>query len=97
MAVSPALPVLWRTKLRSTIPGVDHERQVAHCVESGLTKGLRYPADPPTIEEIGLNATAPSCHGIERRPQPFAQPGRGKACAGFLSASRQASTAGVAT
>lgn len=30
------LPVLWRTKLRSTVPGIDHGEQVAHCVDSGL-------------------------------------------------------------
>jgi hypothetical protein len=29
-------PVLWRAKLRSTVPGVDHARQVAHCVTRGL-------------------------------------------------------------
>ncbi len=79
-----------RRRSPATMPGF-------HAGRPPRIKGLRYPADPPTIEEIGLNATAPSCHGIERRPQPFAQPGRGKACAGFLSASRQASTAGVAT
>src|SRR5690348_13847830 len=32
------LPVVWRTKLRSTRPEppVDHAEQVAHCVRSGL-------------------------------------------------------------
>lgn len=30
------LPVLWRTKLRSTISGVDHAQQVKHCVDRSL-------------------------------------------------------------
>ena len=30
------LPVLWRTKLRSSVPGIDHGEQVAHCVDRGL-------------------------------------------------------------
>jgi hypothetical protein len=30
------LPVLWRTKLRSTVPDIDHAEQVAHCVDGGL-------------------------------------------------------------
>lgn len=29
-------PILWRTKLRSTVPDIDHAEQVAHCVDSGL-------------------------------------------------------------
>ena len=28
-------PILWRTKLRSTVPDIDHAEQVAHCVDSG--------------------------------------------------------------
>jgi hypothetical protein len=31
-----SLPMVWWTKLRSTLPGVDHTAQVAHCVEGGL-------------------------------------------------------------
>lgn len=35
--VKPApLPVLWRTKLRSTVPGIDHAAQVQHCLDRGL-------------------------------------------------------------
>lgn len=30
------LPTVWRTKLRSTVPRVNHTAQVAHCVEGGL-------------------------------------------------------------
>jgi hypothetical protein len=30
------LPVLWLTKLRSTLPGVDHTQQVEHCLMHGL-------------------------------------------------------------
>lgn len=29
-------PTLWRTKLRSTVPGVDHAAQVAHCLDHEL-------------------------------------------------------------
>lgn len=57
------LPVLWRTKLRSTVPGIDHERQVAHCVDGGLVGiGWRLDQVPDgasldlvtkTIEELG--------------------------------------------
>jgi len=30
------LSLLWRTKLRSTVPGIDHAEQVAHCLDRGL-------------------------------------------------------------
>jgi hypothetical protein len=52
-------PVLWRTKLRSTVPGVDHAEQVAHCVDGALI-GIGWRMDwlPPnpalaiTVAEI---------------------------------------------
>ncbi len=34
--IADDLPVLWRTKLRSTVPGIDHAEQVAHCLHRGL-------------------------------------------------------------
>jgi len=44
---SPDLPVLWRTKLRSTLAGIDHAEQVAHCVDSGLI-GIGWRIDEMT-------------------------------------------------
>ncbi len=35
-AARDPLPALWRTKLRSTLPGVDHAAQVDHCVRGRL-------------------------------------------------------------
>jgi hypothetical protein len=29
-------PIIWRTKLRSLKPGVDHAKQVAYCIDGGL-------------------------------------------------------------
>jgi hypothetical protein len=34
-AKAPEPPIIWRTKLRSLKPGVDHARQVAYCLEGG--------------------------------------------------------------
>lgn len=44
------LPTVWRTKLRSTVPGVDHGAQVQHCLDRQLV-GIGWcidelPADP---------------------------------------------------
>jgi hypothetical protein len=36
LPAASALPVLWRTKLRSTLRGIDHAEQVAHCLENNL-------------------------------------------------------------
>lgn len=38
------LPVLWRTKLRSTVPGIDHAAQVQHCLDRGLV-GIGWRVD----------------------------------------------------
>jgi hypothetical protein len=29
-------PIIWRTKLRSLKPGVDHEKQVSYCIDRGV-------------------------------------------------------------
>jgi hypothetical protein len=41
---------LWRTKLRSTVPGIDHTEQVDHCLEHGLI-GIGW-----RIDELGDGA-----------------------------------------
>lgn len=49
------LPVLWRTKLRSTLPGVDHSEQVEHCLDRqliGIGWGVPDLADGAPIEEV---------------------------------------------
>ncbi len=37
VASNPTLdpPIIWRTKLRSLKPGVDHAKQVAYCIDGG--------------------------------------------------------------
>lgn len=35
-AQGSALPTVWRTKLRSTVPGIDHASQVQHCLDCNL-------------------------------------------------------------
>lgn len=48
-ATEPKLPTLWRTKLRSTLPGVDHSAQERHCRERKLI-GIGWRMDwlPPS-------------------------------------------------
>ncbi len=53
----PELPILWRTKLRSTRPDppVVHSEQVAHCVRSGLIGigwGLQELPDGAPLEDV---------------------------------------------
>ena len=42
-------PVIWRTKLRSTVEGVDHAMQVQHCLDSGLI-GIGWRMDEMSSE-----------------------------------------------
>lgn len=48
MTEHPPLPTLWRTKLRSTIPGIDHSAQVRHCLDGGIVGIGRRLDDLPT-------------------------------------------------
>lgn len=65
------LPVLWRTKLRSTLEGVDHAAQVDHCVLGGLI-GIGW-----RMDELGPDTTLDAaCKRIEDTPgwgRPAAQ------------------------
>ena len=57
------MPVLWRTKLRSTLDGVDHTAQVEHCIHNGLI-GIGWGMD-------GLRANTrieTTCKRIEETP-----------------------------
>jgi hypothetical protein len=56
---------MWRTKLRSTVPGVDHTAQVAHCVEGGVI-GIGWRLDelaPGTSLEVVVEM-------IEKKSEP---------------------------
>lgn len=57
------IPTLWRTKLRSTLDGVDHASQVQHCCERdliGIGWGIDELDDGATLEEV--------CAAIKTRP-----------------------------
>jgi hypothetical protein len=57
-------PVLWRTKLRSTLPGIDHAKQVAHCLQRGVV-GIGWGLDDlPTGTTLDL-----VCETIEKRDE----------------------------
>ncbi len=57
------LPVLWRTKLRSTLEGVDHKEQVDHCVLGGII-GIGW-----RMDDLGADATLDqACQLIEATP-----------------------------
>lgn len=61
--MSASLPTLWRTKLRSTLPGVSHAGQVQHCLDQGLI-GIGW-----RIDELPNSATLDEvCSWIEKRP-----------------------------
>ncbi len=56
----PALPTLWRTKLRSTLRGIDHAAQVDHCVLGGLI-GIGW-----RMDELGADTSLDAtCKRIE--------------------------------
>ena len=65
--LDPNLPTatLWRTKLRSTLHGVDHSAQVAHCLQHGLI-GVGWRTDGlsagPTLDIV--------CDRIEQSEAP---------------------------
>lgn len=60
---SAPLPMLWRTKLRSTLPGVDHEKQVNHCVHNDII-GIGW-----RMDGLGGDATLDeACERIEETP-----------------------------
>lgn len=62
-ATSP--PVLWRTKLRSTVPSVNHTEQVDHCVANSLI-GIGW-----RMDKLGPDASLDTaCEGIETWPEP---------------------------
>jgi len=56
---------LWRTKLRSTLPGIVHERQVAHCLENDLI-GIGW-GDFDLDDGSSLDVVADT---IERKDEP---------------------------
>lgn len=59
---NPPLPTLWRTKLRSTLPGVSHAAQVQHCLDHGLI-GIGW-----RIDELPNGASLDEvCGWIEER------------------------------
>lgn len=52
---SRALPVLWRTKLRSKLAGVDHSNQVEYCAHRrliGIGWGVPHLADGASLQEV---------------------------------------------
>lgn len=56
------LPTLWRTKLRSTLPGISHEAQVQHCLDNelvGIGWRIDHLPDGTSLEEV--------CTWIENR------------------------------
>jgi hypothetical protein len=60
---SQAPPMLWRTKLRSTLEGIDHAAQVAHCVDGGLI-GIGW-----RMDDLGPDTTLDeACRRIEDTP-----------------------------
>lgn len=70
-------PMLWRTKLRSTLPGVDHAAQVAHCIDRGLigigwridelTSGASLDAVTEVIEDTDWDGWGPAAANTVRR------------------------------
>lgn len=57
------LPVLWRTKLRSTVPGIDHREQVAHCLDHELV-GIGW-----RIDDLAAGSSLEAvCQWIENNP-----------------------------
>lgn len=57
------LPVLWRTKLRSSLPGIDHAEQVEHCIRGGLI-GIGW-----RMDDLGPDTTLDeACKRIEETP-----------------------------
>jgi hypothetical protein len=57
------LSVLWRTKLRSSLPGVDHAEQVEHCIRGGLI-GIGW-----RMDGLGPETTLDeACERIESTP-----------------------------
>ena len=61
----PAHPTLWRTKLRSTVPGVSHAKQVQHCLDRGLV-GIGWRIDE-LVDDTPLNEV---CSWIEQCADP---------------------------
>lgn len=59
------LPVIWRTKLRSTVPGIAHDQQVAHCLDGGLI-GIGWRID----ELAGGTQLEKVLQTIEDNPEP---------------------------
>jgi hypothetical protein len=58
-----AMPVLWRTKLRSSLAGIDHAEQVEHCIRGGLI-GIGW-----RMDELAPNVTLDvACKRIEDTP-----------------------------
>jgi integrase len=62
MTVSPVLDAAGRRRSPATMPGY-------HAGRPPRNKGLRYPADPPTVEEIiaVMRQTADDRHGFRLR------------------------------
>jgi hypothetical protein len=54
------MPVLWRTKLRSSLAGIDHAEQVEHCIHGGVV-GIAW-----RMDELGATTTLDeACTRIE--------------------------------
>ena len=62
MTVSPVLDSAGRRRSPATLPGY-------HAGRAPRNKGLRYPADPPTVEEISavMRETGDDRHGFRLR------------------------------
>jgi hypothetical protein len=60
-----AHPTLWRTKVRSTAPGVSHAKQVQHCLDRGLV-GIGWRIDE-LVDDTPLDEV---CAWIEQCADP---------------------------
>lgn len=71
-AARDPLPALWRTKLRSTLPGVDHAAQVDHCVRGRLI-GIGWRMDglgPDTPLDVACKRIEDTAGWGARRHKP---------------------------
>jgi len=57
-------PMIWRAKLRSGLPEVDHSEQLTHCLSGGLI-AIGWGAKLPTGSSLD-----DVCGWIERSPAP---------------------------
>jgi hypothetical protein len=64
--ISSTNPVVWRTKLRSTLPGVNHAEQESHCFDNGVI-GIGWGVDTLT-DGAAIKEVLAAVRGRKKQP-----------------------------